>query len=312
MRPKVSIIGAGATGASMAQRLCERDICDVVLLDIPERENPTKGKALDMLQAGPLVRFSANLSGTSNYQATKDSQIVVITAGIPRKPGMSREDLLNTNTKIVKGCVANAVQHSPNAILIIFSNPLDAMVHVAHRVSKFPRERVIGQGGALDSARFRTFIALELGVSAEDVQGLVLGGHTDVGMVPLPRYASVAGIPLTDLLDGARIERLVERARKGGTEIVQLLGEGSAYYAPSAAVTEMVESILLDKKKIIPSSVLLQGEYGLQDVFLGVPVVLGARGAEKIIELKLNRDELAQLHKAAEIVRETVSKVQII
>ncbi len=312
MRPKVSIIGAGATGASMAQRLCERDICDVVLLDIPERENPTKGKALDMLQAGPLVRFSANLSGTSNYQATKDSQIVVITAGIPRKPGMSREDLLNTNTKIVKSCVANAVQHSPNAILIIFSNPLDAMVHVAHRVSKFPRERVIGQGGALDSARFRTFIALELGVSAEDVQGLVLGGHTDVGMVPLPRYASVAGIPLTDLLDGARIERLVERARKGGTEIVQLLGEGSAYYAPSAAVTEMVESILLDKKKIIPSSVLLQGEYGLQDVFLGVPVVLGARGAEKIIELKLNRDELAQLHKAAEIVRETVSKVQII
>lgn len=311
MRPKVSIIGAGATGASMAQRLVERNICDVVLLDIPERENPTKGKALDMLEAGPLVRFSANLIGTSNYQETKNSRIVVVTAGIPRKPGISREDLLNTNTKIVKSCVENAVQYSPNAILLLFTNPLDAMVYVAHQASQFPRARVIGQGGALDSARFRTFIAMELGLSAEDVHGLVLGGHTDVGMVPLPRYASVAGIPLTDLLDAARIEKLVDRARKGGTEIVQLLGEGSAYYAPSAAVIEMVESILLDKKKIIPSSVLLQGEYGLKDVFLGVPVVLGARGAEKIIELKLNKDELAQLHKAAEIVRETVSKVQL-
>ncbi len=311
MRPKVSIIGAGATGASMAQRLVERNICDVVLLDIPERENPTKGKALDMLEAGPLVRFSANLIGTSNYQETKNSHIVVVTAGIPRKPGISREDLLNTNTNIVKSCVENAVQYSPNAILLLFTNPLDAMVYVAHKASQFPRARVIGQGGALDSARFRTFIAMELGLSAEDVHGLVLGGHTDVGMVPLPRYASVAGIPLTDLLDAARIEKLVDRARKGGTEIVQLLGDGSAYYAPSAAVIEMVESILLDKKKIIPSSVLLQGEYGLKDVFLGVPVVLGARGAEKIIELKLNKDELAQLHKAAEIVRETVSKVQL-
>nr|BAL58654.1 malate dehydrogenase, NAD-dependent [Candidatus Acetothermum autotrophicum] len=311
MRPKVSIIGAGATGATMAQRLVETNLCDVVMLDIPERENPTKGKALDMLQAGPLVGFSARVIGTSDYKETANSQIVVITAGIPRKPGMSREDLINTNTKIVRSCAEQAAKHSPNAIFIIFSNPLDAMVYVAHRVTQFPKERVIGQGGALDSARWRTFIAMELGVSAEDVQGLVLGGHTDVGMVPLPRYSSVAGIPLTDLLDAQRIAKIVDRARKGGTEIVQLLGEGSAYYAPSAAVIEMVKSILLDKKRIIPSSVLLQGEYGLRDIFLGVPVVLGARGAEKIIELKLTPDELAQLHKAAEIVRETVSKVQL-
>ncbi len=311
MRPKVSIIGAGATGATMAQRLVEKNLCDVVMLDIPERENPTKGKALDMLQAGPLAGFSTSVIGTSSYQETANSQIVVITAGIPRKPGMTREDLINTNTKIVKSCAEQAAKHSPDAILIVFSNPLDAMVYVAHKVTQFPRERVIGQGGALDSARFRTFIALELGVSAEDVQGLVLGGHTDVGMVPLPRYSSVAGIPLTDLLNAARIEKIVDRARKGGTEIVQLLGEGSAYYAPSAAVIEMVESILSDKKKIIPSSVLLQGEYGLRDIFLGVPVVLGARGAEKIIELKLNSEELAQLKKAAELVRETCNKVQL-
>ncbi len=311
MRPKVSIIGAGATGATMAQRLVEKNLCDVVMLDIPERENPTKGKSVDMLQAGPLVGFSTNVVGTSDYKETANSQIVVITAGIPRKPGMTREDLIDTNTKIVKSCAGQAAKHSPDAILIIFSNPLDAMVYVAHKVTQFPRERVIGQGGALDSARYRTFIAMELGVSPEDVHGLVLGGHTDVGMVPLPRYSSVAGIPLTDLLDSERIARIVERARKGGTEIVQLLGEGSAYYAPSAAVIEMVESILLDKKKIIPSSVLLQGEYGLREVFLGVPVVLGARGAERIIELKLNKDELAQLHQAAEIVRETVSKVHL-
>lgn len=311
MRQKVSIIGAGATGATMAQRLIEKNLCDVVMLDIPERENPTKGKALDMLQAGPLAGFSTSVIGTSSYQETANSQIVVITAGIPRKPGMTREDLINTNTKIVKSCAEQAAKHSPDAILIVFSNPLDAMVYVAHKVTQFPRERVIGQGGALDSARFRTFIAMELGVCAEDVQGLVLGGHTDVGMVPLPRYSSVAGIPLTDLLDAARIEKIVDRARKGGTEIVQLLGEGSAYYAPSAAVIEMVESILSDKKKIIPSSVLLQGEYGLRDIFLGVPVVLGARGAEKIIELKLNSEELAQLQKAAELVRETCNKVQL-
>ncbi|MCI2430337.1 malate dehydrogenase [Candidatus Acetothermia bacterium] len=311
MRPKVSIIGAGATGATMAQRLVEKNLCNVVMLDIPERENPTKGKALDMLQAGPLAGFSSRVIGTSDYKEIANSQIVVITAGIPRKPGMTREDLINTNTKIVRSCAEQAAKHSLNAVLIIFSNPLDAMVHVAHKVTQFPRERVIGQGGALDSARWRTFIALELGVSPEDVQGLVLGGHTDVGMVPLPRYSSVAGIPLTDLLDSERIAKIVDRARKGGTEIVQLLGEGSAYYAPSAAVIEMIESILLDQKRIIPSSVLLQGEYGLRDVFLGVPVVLGARGAEKIIELKLNKDELAQLHKAAEIVRETVSKVQL-
>lgn len=311
MRPKVSIIGAGATGATMAHRLVEKNLCDVVMLDVPERLNPTKGKALDMLQAGPLVGFSTSILGTSDYKDTENSQIVVITAGVPRKPGMTREDLLHINTQIVRNCAEQAATYSPHAIFIVFSNPLDAMVSVVHRVTQFPRERILGQGGALDSARWRTFIAMELGVSAEDVQGLVLGGHTDVGMVPLPRYTSVAGIPLTDLLDAERIAQLIQRARQGGTEIVQLLGEGSAYYAPSAAVIAMIESILLDKKRIIPSSVLLQGEYGLQDIFLGVPVVLGARGAEKIIELRLTPDELAQLHKAAALVRETISKVAL-
>lgn len=311
MRPKVSIIGAGATGATMAHRLVEKNLCDVVMLDVPERLNPTKGKALDMLQAGPLVGFSTSILGTSDYKDTENSQIVVITAGVPRKPGMTREDLLHINTQIVRSCAEQAATYSPHAIFIVFSNPLDAMVSVVHRVTQFPRERILGQGGALDSARWRTFIAMELGVSAEDVQGLVLGGHTDVGMVPLPRYTSVAGIPLTDLLDAERIAQLIQRARQGGTEIVQLLGEGSAYYAPSAAVIAMIESILLDKKRIIPSSVLLQGEYGLQDIFLGVPVVLGARGAEKIIELRLTPDELAQLHKAAALVRETISKVAL-
>lgn len=296
----------------MAQRLVEKNLCDVVILDIPGRENPTKGKALDMLQAGPLVGFSTNVIGTSDYKDTANSQIVVITAGVPRKPGISREDLLTINTEIVRDCAEQAAKHSPNAIFIIFSNPLDAMAYVAHKVTQFPRERVIGQGGALDSARWRTFIARELGISSEDVQGLVLGGHTDVGIVPLPRYTSVAGIPITDLLDSECIAKLMDRTRKGGTEIVQLLGGGGgAYYAPSAAVIEMVESILLDKKRIIPSSVLLQGEYGLRDIFLSVPVVLGARGMEKIIELKLTQDELVQLHKAAEIVRETINKVQL-
>jgi malate dehydrogenase len=311
MRKKVTIVGAGFTGATMAQRLAELDICDVVMLDIPEKENPTKGKALDMYEAAPLLGFDGRLIGTSNYQDSADSEVVVITAGVPRKPGMTREDLIAINTKIVKGVTEQVAKHSPQAVLIVFSNPLDVMVYVAHKVSQFPYERVVGQGGALDSARYRTFVAMELGVSMADVQGLVLGGHTDVAMVPLPRYTSVGGIPLLDLLDTARIEKVVDRARKGGTEIVQLLGEGSAYYAPSAAVLSMVESILLDKKRVIPSSVYLNGHYGIKDLFLGVPVVLGAKGVERIIELKLNPNELAQLQKAAEIVRESISKLQL-
>ncbi len=311
MRKKVTIVGAGFTGATMAQRLAELDICDVILVDIPEKENPTKGKALDMYEAAPLLGFDSKLIGTSNYQDTANSDVVVITAGVPRKPGMTREDLIAINTKIVKSVTEQIAKASPNAVLIIFSNPLDVMVYVAQKVSKFPYERVIGQGGALDSARYRTFVAMELGVSMADVQGLVLGGHTDVAMVPLPRYTSVGGIPLPDLLDQTRIEKVVDRARKGGTEIVQLLGEGSAYYAPSAAVIAMVESILLDKKRVIPSSVYLTGQYGINDLFLGVPVILGAKGAERILELKLNKDELSQMHKAAEIVRESISKLQM-
>jgi malate dehydrogenase len=311
MRKKVTIVGAGFTGATMAQRLAELDICDVVLVDIPEKENPTKGKALDMYEAAPLMGFDSKLIGTSNYQETANSDVVVITAGVPRKPGMTREDLIAINTKIVKSVTENIANASPNAILIIFSNPLDVMVYVAQKVSKFPYERIIGQGGALDSARYRTFVAMELGVSMADVQGLVLGGHTDVAMVPLPRYTSVGGIPLPDLLDQTRIDKVVDRARKGGTEIVQLLGEGSAYYAPSAAVISMVESILLDKKRVIPSSVYLTGQYGIKDLFLGAPVVLGAKGVERILELKLNKDELAQMHKAAETVRESISKLQL-
>jgi malate dehydrogenase len=310
MRKKVTIVGAGFTGATIAQRLAERDICDVVMIDIPEREKPTQGKALDMYQAAPLLGFDSQITGTSRYEDAVDSDLVVITAGVPRKPGMTREDLISINTKIVKSVTEQIAQYAPHSILVIFSNPLDAMVYVAHRVSRFPTQRIMGQGGALDSVRYRAFVAMELGVAMADVQGLVLGGHTDVAMVPLPRYTSISGIPLTDLLDRAHIEKILDRARQGGTEIVQLLGEGSAYYAPSAAVLAMVESILLDKKRVIPCSVYLDGEYGIRDLFLGVPVVLGATGVERVIELQLTKDELAQLHRAAEIVRETVSKVQ--
>jgi len=312
MDKKVSVIGgAGFVGATTAQRIAEKDLADVVMIDIKEKEGPAKAKALDMQQSAPLLKFNARLTATSDYKAMTDSDIVVVTAGVPRRPGMTREDLLNINTKIVKDVTEQVVKYAPKAILIVVTNPLDAMVYVAKKVSGFSKERVIGQSGALDSTRFRTFIALELGVSMEDVQALVIGGHTDVGMVPLPRYASVAGIPLTELLDAAQIERLVERTRRGGTEIVELLGEGSAYYAPSAATVAMVESILLNKKRIIPCSVYLDGEYGIRDLFLGVPVVLGKDGVEKIIELKLDAREREAFDKAAQIVRETIKLVKL-
>ena len=312
MDKKVSVIGgAGFVGATTAQRIAEKDLADVVMIDIKEKEGPTKGKALDMQQAAPLIKFNARLKATSDYKAMEGSEIVVITAGVPRRPGMTREDLLNINTKIVKEVTEQVVKYAPKAVLIVLTNPLDAMVYVAKKVSGFSKERVIGQSGALDSTRFRTFIALELGVSMEDVQALVIGGHTDVGMVPLPRYASVAGVPLTELLDASTIEKLVERTRRGGTEIVELLGEGSAYYAPSAATVAMVESILLDKKRIIPCSVYLEGEYGIKDLFLGVPVVLGRSGVEKIIELKLDAKEREFFNKAAQIVRDTVKLVKL-
>jgi malate dehydrogenase len=311
LRSKVTVVGAGFVGATTAQRIAESHLADVVMVDIPQKESPTKGKALDMLESAPLIGFDSHLIGTSDYKDTKDSDVVVITAGVPRKPGMTREDLININTKIVRDVTEQIVRYSPKAVLIAVTNPLDAMVHAAYKLSDFPRERVIGQSGALDSTRFRAFIALELGVSMRDVQALVIGGHTDVGMVPLASRASVAGIPLAELLSAQQIEKLIERTRKGGTEIVELLGEGSAYYAPSAGVAQMVEAILLDQKRIIPSAVYLQGEYGVRDLFLGVPVVLGAKGVERIIELKLSPPEKEMFQKAAELVRQTVSQVKL-
>ena len=311
MRSKVTVVGAGFVGATAAQRIAESNLAHVVMVDIPQKEGATRGKALDMWESAPLLGFDSRLIGTSDYKETKDSDVVVMTAGMPRKPGMTREDLIAINTKIVKDVTEQIVKHSPKAILIVVTNPLDAMVYAAYKLSGFPRERVIGQSGALDSTRFRSFIAMELGVSMQDVQALVIGGHTDVGMVPLASHASVAGIPLTQLLSEQQIAKLVERTRKGGTEIVELLGEGSAYYAPSAGVAQMVEAILLDQKRIIPSAVYLQGEYGVKDLFLGVPVVLGAKGLERIIELKLSPSEQEMFKKSSELVRQTVSQVKL-
>lgn len=311
MRKKITIVGAGYVGATSALRIAEMGLGDVVMVDIPDMEGPTKGKALDMTEAAPLIGFDSNISGTSNYADTANSDIVVITAGLPRKPGMTREDLIETNTKIVRAVTEQVCKHSPKTILIVVTNPLDAMVYATYKLSGFPKERVIGQSGALDSTRFRSFIAMELGVSMQDVHGHVIGGHTDVGMVPAVSNTSVAGIPITSLLSKEQITRLTDRARKGGTEIVQLLGDGSAYYAPSAGVAKMVESILLDQKRIIPSSAYLQGEYGVEDLYLGVPVVLGAKGIEKIIEMKLSPDEQKQMKNAEKLVREAVSLVSL-
>ena len=311
VRGKVTVVGAGFVGATAAQRIAESNLAHVVMVDIPQKEKPTKGKALDMLESAPLVGFDARIIGTSDYKETTNSDVVVITAGMPRKPGMTREDLISINTSIIQSVMEPIVKHSPKAILIIVTNPLDAMVYAAYKLSGFPRARVIGQSGALDSTRFRSFIAMELGVSMQDVQALVIGGHTDVGMVPLASHASVAGIPLTQLLNAQQIEKLIERTRKGGTEIVELLGEGSAYYAPSAGVAQMVEAITLDQKRIVPSAAYLQGEYGVKDLFLGVPVVLGAKGMERIIELKLSPTEQEMFKKSAELVRQTVSQVKL-
>lgn len=311
MRRKVTIVGAGFVGATAAQRIAEKNLADVVMIDIPEKEGPTRGKALDLLEAAPLVGFEARIEGTSDYAAMEGSDVVVVTAGVPRRPGMTREDLLRINTEIIHSVTENVVRYAPDAIYLVVTNPLDAMVYAAWKRSGFPPERVIGQSGALDSTRFRSFIALELGVSMRDVQALVIGGHTDAGMVPLISCASVAGIPLTKLLPQERIDALVERTRRGGTEIVQLLGDGSAYYAPSAGVAAMVEAILLDAKRVIPCACYLRGEYGVDDLYLGVPAVLGARGVEKILEIELAPEEREQLQQAAEIVRETLNRVQL-
>ena len=303
MRKKVTIVGAGNVGATAAHWIAASGLADVVLVDIIP--NVPMGKALDLQQALSIEGSAARVDGANDYAPTAGSDIVVITAGLPRKPGMSRDDLLRTNAGIVATATENAVKVSPDAILIIVTNPLDAMCEVARRTSGFPRERVLGMAGVLDSARFSTFIASELGVSVENVGAFVLGGHGDQ-MVPLPRYSTVAGIPITDLMDAATIDRLVKRTAQGGAEIVNLLGTGSAYYAPGRSITDMVAAILKDKKKILPCAAYLQGEYGIRDLFVGVPCKLGAGGLLEVVQIKLTADEDAALKKSAAAVKELV------
>jgi malate dehydrogenase len=301
MDKKVTVVGAGHVGATAAQRLAEKELCDVVLIDIVE--GVPQGKALDLAEAAPIEMHDAHLTGANDYEGSEGSDVVIITAGIPRKPGMSRDDLITTNAGIVKDVTQKVVARSPEAVLIIVSNPLDAMCHVAYDASGFPKNRVIGMAGVLDSARFRTFIAMELDVSVENTTAFVLGGHGDT-MVPLPRYSTVAGIPITELIPKERIDALITRTANGGAEIVGLLKTGSAYYAPASASVEMAESILKDKKKILPCAVYLEGEYGINDLFVGVPVKLGKNGVEQVIEIKLTDQERAALHKSAAAVEE--------
>ena len=303
MRRKVTVVGAGNVGASCAVRLADKALADIVVVDI--LEGIPMGKALDLLQACPVGGVDVQLTGANDYAPTANSDIVVVTAGFPRKPGMSRDDLLWANYDIVKASVEQAVKHSPNCILIVVTNPLDAMCHVALRISGFPKHRVVGMAGILDTARFRAFVAQALNVSASDVVAFVLGGHGDT-MVPLVRYSSVAGIPLADLMEADTLQQIVTRTRGGGAEIVKYLKSGSAYYAPSAAVVQMVEAILLDRKRVLPCSAYLEGEYGIHNLFVGVPVKLGAQGIEKIFEAKLTEDELAALRKSAAAVKELV------
>ena len=306
MRPKVTIAGAGATGGSMVQVLQEKGYCDIVLLDIVE--GLPQGKALDLAHAGPLVGSDARITGTNDWKDTAGSDVVVITSGIPRKPGMSREDLVNTNAGIVRDVAINALQHSPDTIIVEFANPMDAMTTVIKQATGLPRERIIGQGGMLDSTRLRTFLAWELGVSVKDVDAYVLGGHTDATMVPIVSHAFVGGVPLRQLLSKERIDAIVERTRKGGTEVVGLLGT-SAWYAPAWATVEMVESIILDRKRILPCCIWLEGEYGIRDSFIGVLAQLGAGGLEKVIEVELEPEELAGLKMAGEAVKELVGLI---
>src|SRR5438874_13724101 len=301
MRSKITVVGAGFVGSTLVQRLVERDYADVVMYDIVP--NMPQGKALDMLQAGPVLGYDSLVVGTNDYADTANSDIVVITSGLPRKPGMTRDDLVKKNQEIVTQVTEQVVKHSPNCLIIMVTNPLDAMAQLAFHVSGFPRNRVVGMAGVLDTARFRTFIAQELGASVRDVQAYVLGGHGDT-MVPLARMCTVAGVPIAQLLPAERIEQIVQRTRDGGAEIVKLLGTGSAYFAPSASVLQMVDSILLDKKMIMPCAAYLQGEYGIRDLFVGVPVKLGAQGMEEVIEVELDEGERAQLQKSADAVKD--------
>ena len=308
MRSKVTVVGAGNVGATLGQRVAERDYADVVLVDvIPDMP---QGKALDILEAGPVLGYDSQVIGANSYDETAGSDVVVITSGIARKPGMSRDDLIRTNQGIVTQVTQEIVSRSPSAILICVTNPLDAMVQLAWKVSGFPKNRVIGMAGVLDTARFRTFIAQELGVSVRDVQAFVLGGHGDT-MVPLARLSTVAGVPLLDLIPAERLAEIVQRARDGGAEIVNLLKQGSAYYAPSASVLQMVDSIILDKKMIMPCSVYLEGEYGVNGLFVGVPAKLGAKGVEEIIQLDLTESEQAALQKSADSVKELIGVMGI-
>ena len=305
-RKKVTIVGAGNVGGTTAMRLAERGYADVVLYDIVD--GLPQGKALDLQEAAPVEGYDCRVTGTNDYADTAGSDVVVFTSGAPRKPGMSRDDLLFTNQQIVEENTAKIVQHSPNTIMLMVNNPLDAMAQLAYKRSGFPRSRVVGQAGILDTARFRTFLALELGVSFRDVQAYVLGGHGD-DMVPVLSYTTVGGVPIEKLLPKERVDAIVERTRKGGAEIVDLLKTGSAFYAPSAGVMEMLDAILLDRKRILPCSAYLEGEYGLRDLFVGVPVVLGAGGVEQIVEVDLSPDERESLHRTANSVRELVTKM---
>ena len=307
MRKKVTVIGAGNVGATLVQRIAEKDYADIVMVDIVE--GLPQGKALDMMEAGPVLGYNSTIVGTNGYAETKNSDVVVITSGIARKPGMSRDDLLSTNRGIVGSVTKEVIAASPDCIIIVVSNPLDAMCHVAFDFSGFPRERVFGMAGVLDTARFRTFIAMDLGVSVEDVQAYVLGGHGDT-MVPLTRYTTVAGVPVDQLIKKDRLDSIVQRARDGGAEIVGLLKTGSAYYAPSAAAAQMVESVLMDQKRILPAAAMLTGEYGINGLFIGVPVKLGAKGIEQIVEIELTAAEKTALSKSADSVRELVDAMK--
>ena len=308
MNRKVTVIGSGNVGATAARSIADKELADVVVLDI--LPGVPQGKGLDMLEACPVEGSDARVLGTNDYADTAGSDVVVITAGLARKPGMSRDDLLRKNYEITRGVTEQVMEHSPDCIIVPVTNPLDAMAQVVYRVSGLPRERVIGMAGVLDSSRMRTFIADALDVSVENTHAFVLGGHGDT-MVPLPRYSTVAGIPITELLDAAAVDAIVQRTAQGGAEIVKLLGTGSAYYAPGSSVVEMVEAILKDKKKILPCSVFLQGEYGIRDLFVGVPVKLGARGVEQVIEITLAPDEAAALRKSADAVRELVTTIGV-
>jgi malate dehydrogenase len=308
MRKKITVVGSGNVGATLAHRLADKQLGDIVLIDI--LEGIPQGKGLDLLQSGPIEGYDVRIKGTNDYADTANSDLVVITAGFPRKPGMSRDDLLKANFDVVKATTAQVVKHSPESILIVVTNPLDAMAQTAYRVSGFSKNRVIGMAGVLDTARYRTFLAEALNVSVQDVQGLVLGGHGDT-MVPVPSYTTVAGIPIADLMPKEQLDKIIARTAKGGGEIVNLLKTGSAYYAPSAAVAQMVDAIFNDRKKVLPCAAYLEGEYGINGLFVGVPVKLGARGIEQIVEIKLTAEEKAALQKSAAAVKELVDIIGV-